>query len=67
MLTSNISHNDSILHLLIPSDLGVSRNTTFYNAVNASLDFDFNSKLVVGIVATNFKALSSIYETTSCS
>ena len=40
-------------YLLIPSDLGVSRNTTFYNAVNASLDFDFNKTLQLAVECRN--------------
>lgn len=40
-------------YLLVPSDLGVSRNTTFYNAVNAALDFDFGKTLELTIQCRN--------------
>ena len=40
-------------YLLIPTDLGVSRNTTFYNAVNAALDFDFVKTLELAVQCRN--------------
>ena len=40
-------------YLLIPTDLGVSRNTTFYNAVNAALDFDFGKTLELAVQCRN--------------
>jgi hypothetical protein len=39
--------------LLLPSDLGVSRNTTFYNAANAALDFDFGKTLEIAVQCRN--------------
>ena len=36
-------------YLLIPTDLGVSRNTTFYNAVNAALEVDFVKTLELAV------------------
>ena len=39
--------------LLLPSDLGVSRNTTFYNAANAALDFDFGKTLQLAVECRN--------------
>ena len=36
-------------HLLLPTDLGVSRNETFYNAINASFDFDFEKTLELAV------------------
>ena len=32
-------------HLLIPTDFMISRNETFYKAINNSLDFDFKKTL----------------------
>ncbi len=40
-------------YLLIPTDLGVSRNTTFYNAVNAALEFDFVKTLELAVQCRN--------------
>ena len=39
--------------LLLPSDLGVSRNTTFYNTANAALDFDFGKTLELAVQCRN--------------
>jgi hypothetical protein len=36
-------------HLLLPTDFGVSRNETFYNAINASFDFDFERTLELAV------------------
>ena len=40
-------------YLLDPSDLGVSRNTTFYNATIAALDFDFGKTLELAVQCRN--------------
>ena len=40
-------------HLLIPTDMGVSRNTTFYNATNAALEFDFKKTLELAVQCRN--------------
>ena len=40
-------------HLLVPTDMGVSRNTTFYNAVNSALDFDFGKTLELAVQCRN--------------
>lgn len=36
-------------HLLIPTDMGVSRNQTFYNATMEALDYDFGKTLKLAI------------------
>ena len=41
-------------HLLIPTDMGVSRNTTFYNATNAALEFDSKTLELVNNVVMSF-------------
>lgn len=40
-------------HLLIPTDMGVSRNITFYNATNAALEFDFKKTLELAVQCRN--------------
>lgn len=40
-------------YLLIPTDFGVSRNTTFYNAANAALEFDFKKTLELAVQCRN--------------
>ena len=36
-------------HLLIPTDMGISRNQTFYNATMEALDYDFGKTLELAI------------------
>ena len=40
-------------YLLIPSDIGVSRNETFYNATMDSLNFDFKKTLDLAVQCRN--------------
>lgn len=40
-------------YLLIPTDLGVSRNTTFYNAITDALNFDFKKTLELAAQCRN--------------
>lgn len=40
-------------YLLIPTDLGVSRNTTFYNAIMDALNFDFKKTLEFAVQCRN--------------
>ena len=40
-------------YLLIPDDMGVSRNETFYKAANACLDFDFKKTLELAVRCRN--------------
>ena len=40
-------------YLLIPDDLGVSRNETFYNATIAALEFDFEKTLELAVKCRN--------------
>ena len=40
-------------HLLVPTDLGVSRNETFYNAINDALNFDFKKTLELAAQCRN--------------
>lgn len=49
----NNEKNKKIFELLIPSDLGVSRNETFYNATMDALNFDFKKTLELAIQCRN--------------
>lgn len=40
-------------HLLIPTDFMISRNETFYKAINNSLDFDFKKTLELAVKCRN--------------
>lgn len=40
-------------HLLMPINIGVSRNQIFFDAVNASLDFDFGKTLALAVQCRN--------------
>ena len=40
-------------HLLVPTDLGVSRNETFYNAITDALNFDFKKTLELAAQCRN--------------